>query len=313
MREREIFGFLGPNGAGKTTTIKILMGLLRPSTGRAMLFGLPAGDMRAKRRIGYLPESPYFYDHLSAREYLDLVGRLFGLGGAERRRRSDELLDRVGLFAPRTRPMRGYSKGMLQRVGLAQALIGDPELVVLDEPMSGLDPIGRKEVRDIIAALRDEGRTVFFCTHILSDAELLCDRVAIIVKGRVREMGPLGDLVEPRVLSVEIVYRGSERLDSEMHAKFTVLAASSPGAEPGAEGGEKAGAESGSARGQVPPRLERTSEGTTLRLPNMEHAQEAIALIVAHGGELLGLHREREGLEDVFVRDAAKAAGEARD
>lgn len=201
----EIFGFLGPNGAGKSTTIKLLMGLLFPSGGRCELLGRKVPDVEAKRRLGFLPESPYFYDYLTGAELLDLVGRLFELPLAARRRRTEELLARVGLERAAGLPLRKYSKGMLQRVGLAQALVNQPELVVLDEPMSGLDPVGRKEIRDFIAALREEGTTVFFSTHILSDVELLCDRCAILVDGQLRDVGPLDQLLSPRLLHTEVV------------------------------------------------------------------------------------------------------------
>jgi ABC-2 type transport system ATP-binding protein len=206
VRRGEIFGFLGPNGAGKTTTIKMLMGLIRPSAGQAEILGQPVPSLKAKRQVGFLPESPYFYDYLTGQELLDLMGRLCGLDRRQRRKRAGELLERVGLAAAKDRALRKYSKGMLQRVGLAQALIHDPHLVVLDEPMSGLDPIGRKEIRDLILSLREEGRTVLFSTHILSDVELLCDRVAIVVGGRLRDQGPLEKLLSPRLLHTEVVF-----------------------------------------------------------------------------------------------------------
>jgi ABC-2 type transport system ATP-binding protein len=206
VKRNEIFGFVGPNGAGKTTTIKILMGLIFASAGRASLFGQSPSSIAAKRRLGFLPENPYFYDYLSGRELLDLMGRLFGLGRAERRKRANTLLERVGLARAGDLALRKYSKGMLQRLGIAQALINEPELVVLDEPMSGLDPIGRKEIRDLIRELRGEGRTVLFSTHILSDVELLCDRVAIVVRGKLRDSGPLEKLLSPRLLHTEVVF-----------------------------------------------------------------------------------------------------------
>jgi ABC-2 type transport system ATP-binding protein len=206
VRRGEIFGFLGPNGAGKTTTIKMLMGLIRPTSGHAEILGRPVPSRQAKQEVGFLPESPYFYDYLTGMELLDLMGRLCGLDARERRRRGGELLERVGLSAAKDRALRKYSKGMLQRVGLAQALINDPHLVVLDEPMSGLDPIGRKEIRDLILSLREEGRTVLFSTHILSDVELLCDRVAMVVGGRLRDEGPLDQLLSPRLLHTEVVF-----------------------------------------------------------------------------------------------------------
>jgi ABC-2 type transport system ATP-binding protein len=217
VRRGEIFGFLGPNGAGKTTTIKTLMGLIFPTAGQARVLGRPVPDIAAKARVGFLPESPYFYDYLTGAELLDLVGRLFGLGSAERRARADRLLERVGLADSGKLPLRKYSKGMLQRIGLAQALINEPELVVLDEPMSGLDPIGRKDIRDLIVGLRAEGRTVFFSTHILADAELICDRCAILVAGELRDVGPLDELLSPRLLHTEVVLEeGGHRIEQRL-------------------------------------------------------------------------------------------------
>ncbi|HEX9101594.1 MAG TPA: ABC transporter ATP-binding protein, partial [Polyangia bacterium] len=167
VEKNEIFGFLGPNGAGKTTTLKMLMGLIFPTRGQARIFGRPITERAVKQRLGFLPENPYFYDYLSGAELLDLMGHLFGLPRAERRRRARTLLERVGLGRAGDLALRKYSKGMLQRLGIAQALINDPALVVLDEPMTGLDPIGRKEIRDLIVSLKSEGKTVFFSTHIL--------------------------------------------------------------------------------------------------------------------------------------------------
>lgn len=213
VRRGEIFGFLGPNGAGKTTTIKILMGLIYPSAGHASLFGRPVGDPAAKAKVGFLPESPYFYEYLTSREFLKFYGHLFGLTGVALDRRVDELLDLVGMAHARDLQLRKFSKGMLQRVGIAQALINDPELVVLDEPMSGLDPIGRKEVRDLILQLKQAGKTVMFSSHILHDAELLCDRVAMVLKGRLVANGRVEDLIgQGAVQSVELVV---ERLSAE--------------------------------------------------------------------------------------------------
>src|SRR4030095_11352413 len=190
----EVFGFLGPNGAGKTTTFKILMRMLRPTAGEARILGRPLDDLRMRARIGYLPERPYFYQHLTARELLLYCGALCDLPSDRAARRAIELLDQVGLSDSADRQLRKFSKGMLQRVGLAQSLINDPEVLFLDEPMSGLDPIGRREVRDLIAALRQEGKTVFMCSHILSDIEVLCDRVAILRGGRLAHLGYLDDL-----------------------------------------------------------------------------------------------------------------------
>ncbi len=191
----QIFGFLGANGAGKTTTLKLLMRLIFPSSGNARILGHDIQDVRMHESIGYLPENPYFYDYLTAREFLDYCAELFGFPSAERKRRAADLLARVRLDEERwDTQLRKFSKGMLQRVGLAQALINDPEIVFLDEPMSGLDPVGRREVRDLIASLRQEGKTVFMCSHILSDIEVLCDRVAILKRGRLAQVGYLDEL-----------------------------------------------------------------------------------------------------------------------
>ncbi|WP_455388107.1 ABC transporter ATP-binding protein [Petrachloros mirabilis] len=196
VRPGEVFGFLGPNGAGKTTTLKMLMGLIYPTSGNAWLFGRDLGDPKTKGRLGFLPESPYFYDYLTSREFLEFYGHLFGLWGVGLGKRVDELLEMVGMTHARDLQLRKFSKGMLQRVGVAQALINDPELVVLDEPMSGLDPIGRKEVRDLILRLKESGKTVLFSSHILHDAEVLCDRVAMILKGRLVACGKVNDLLD---------------------------------------------------------------------------------------------------------------------
>lgn len=209
VRRGEVFGFLGPNGAGKTTTIKILMGLIYPTSGRATLFGRPISDHRAKARLGFLPESPYFYDYLTAAEFLRFYGHLFCLNSAQLEERITELLDLVGMSHARHLQLRKFSKGMLQRVGIAQALINDPELVVLDEPMSGLDPVGRKEIRDLILSLKERGKTIFFSSHILHDAELLCDRVAIVMKGRMVACGRVSELIGAEATrSIEIVVEG---------------------------------------------------------------------------------------------------------
>src|SRR5690242_6338557 len=201
----EVFGFLGPNGAGKTTTLKLLMQLVFPTTGRAELLGYPPGDLRLKRRIGYLPENPYFYDYLTAEELLTYSAALFGYGQADARARASRLLDQVGIGAERRMQLRKFSKGMLQRVGIAQALVNEPELVIFDEPMSGPDPLGRREVRALILALRDRGCTVFFSSHVLSDAEALCSRVAILAKGRLVAAGRLTDMVPFRPTGWELV------------------------------------------------------------------------------------------------------------
>jgi ABC-2 type transport system ATP-binding protein len=198
IRAGEVFGLLGPNGAGKSTTLKLLTNLIWPTSGSAEVLGRPPGDVEARQRLGFLPEHPTFYDQLTAEELLAYFAGLFGHTGAAGRARASRALDDVGLGADRKRPIRQYSKGMVQRVGLAQALVNDPELLILDEPMSGLDPLGRREVREIILRLRDEGRTILFSSHILSDAELLCHRVAILSRGRLAGVGTIAELVAER-------------------------------------------------------------------------------------------------------------------
>jgi ABC-2 type transport system ATP-binding protein len=185
----------------------MLMGLIKPTRGTASLFGHPVGKREATLRLGFLPESPYFYEYLSVTELTDLAGRVFGLSKKERQKRSAELIELVGLTHAAKSPLKSYSKGMMQRAGIAQALMNDPELVVLDEPMSGLDPVGRKEVRDIILNLREQGKTVFFSSHILADVEALAERIAIVVKGKVRREGYLSDLVGNKTLDTELTFR----------------------------------------------------------------------------------------------------------
>jgi ABC-2 type transport system ATP-binding protein len=277
----EVFGFLGPNGAGKTTTMKMLMGLIHPSGGKATILGAAVGDIAAKRRIGYLPENPYFYDYLSATEFLHMVGRIYGLDRTQRQRRAAELLERVGVGMAKDRAMRSYSKGMMQRVGLAQALIGDPELVVLDEPMSGLDPIGRREVRELMLELRERGKTVFFSTHILGDAELLCERVAIIVKGKLRDVGPLGALLSPKVHRIEVLWQGGTALCERLRQEFS-------------------GEHNSSSEGQVYVAREQAD------------VDRFVSAVVAGGGSITQVMPQRETLEELFVRDAGQRAEEQR-
>lgn len=280
----EVFGFLGPNGAGKTTTIKMLMGLIAPSGGRATVLGAPVGDRRAKAKLGYLPENPYFYDYLSAPELLDMVGRLHGLSAHDRRRKAATLIERVGLSHAGNRALRSFSKGMMQRAGLAQALMGEPEVVVLDEPMSGLDPIGRKEIADLVLELRDRGTTVFFSTHILGDATRLCDRVGIIVRGRLRDVGPLGELLDPRVVSVDVVW---DCADEGAAARLR----------------------------EYPGRHRSTSEGEVCTAENEDASVAFVAEVVRAGGRVRQIVAHRQSLEELFVSEAAKedAPDDAKD
>lgn len=206
IEDGEVFGFLGPNGAGKTTTLKLLMGLIFPTSGTARVRGRSIDDVTMHREIGYLPEHPYFYDYLTAREFLDYYARFSGYSAAERHERVERFLKRVGLSASANVQMRKFSKGMLQRVGIAQAIIHDPKIVFLDEPMSGLDPVGRREVRDIILELKQQGRTIFFSTHVLSDAEMLCDRVGVLVGGKLEGVGAPREIVSVEVQSMEILF-----------------------------------------------------------------------------------------------------------
>jgi ABC-2 type transport system ATP-binding protein len=288
VQRGEIFGLLGPNGAGKTTTLKVLMGLVKPTAGAATVFGLPPSDRTARQRLGYLPESPYFYDYLSGRELLVLVGELCGLSRRDARTRAGALLERVGLDDAGDRAMRRYSKGMLQRVGLAQALVNEPQLVVLDEPLSGLDPIGRKQLRELIAELRQEGRTVLFSSHIISDVELLADRVTIIVRGKTVATGSVDELVDARVLATEVVAQTPES-DDELHAALE-------------------------AAGHSSARI-----GDRLRIEQLgdDAVDPLIDLLREHGARILSVTPRKESLEDLVVRRAedgeASAAQEADD
>jgi ABC-2 type transport system ATP-binding protein len=209
VEDGEIFGFLGPNGAGKTTTLKLLMGLVFPTGGSARILGMQINDPRVKAQIGFLPEQPYFYDYLTANELLEYYAQLSGVAATERRRKVRDVLGRVGLQDAAGTQLRKFSKGMLQRVGIAQAILHDPKVLFLDEPMSGLDPMGRREVRDLMEELKQQGKTTFFSTHILSDAESLCDRVAIIHLGKLRGVGAVADLTSSVEGKVEVIWHGS--------------------------------------------------------------------------------------------------------
>jgi ABC-2 type transport system ATP-binding protein len=269
----EVFGFLGPNGAGKTTTLKILMGLVYPTEGSATILGRSISDVETKFSIGYLPENPYFYDYLTGRELLMYAASLFGLTGSQASSRVDYLLETVGLDPDKAnRHLRKYSKGMLQRIGIAQALVNDPSVVFMDEPMSGLDPIGRREVRDLILSLRRQGKTVFFSTHILTDVEALCDRVAILSRGRLLRCGTLQDLTASHQPSIEVIGLGTDRAIIEQ------------------EGGRLSGFKSA-----VP-----TPHGVQLILNDESAVEDAIALIRRAGGKLVSVNPSRASLEDLF-------------
>ncbi|WP_242395104.1 ABC transporter ATP-binding protein [Anaeromyxobacter oryzisoli] len=278
--EGEIFGFVGPNGAGKTTTIKMLMGLIRPTRGAAYIFDAPIPSQASKKRIGYLPEQPSYYDFLTGREALDLFAKLSEVPRPERKRRAEELLELVGLTDAADRQLRKYSKGMQQRLGIAQALVADPAFVVLDEPMSGLDPIGRKEIRDLILELKRRGKTVFFSTHILPDVETICDRVGVIRHGRLREVGRLAELLSSKVRSVEV-------------------SAVAPGAARQALGGGRPISEDG--------------ERVTVAYEDEAAASAAVSALLAAGGRLVAFTPERETLEDFFMRrlEEESATGDA--
>lgn len=274
VRRGEVFGFLGPNGAGKTTTIKMLMGLIYPTSGTASIFGHPIGDHQAKAKLGFLPESPYFYDYLTGSEFLRFYGHLFGLWGAALEKRVDELLEIVGMTHARDLQLRKFSKGMLQRVGIAQALINDPELVVLDEPMSGLDPIGRKEVRDLIFRLKESGKTVMFSSHILHDAELLCDRVAMIMKGRLVACGPVSELIAGGTThEVEMVI---DRLLPEALEQIRPLAC----------------------------KVVLQGERVMVILASQQDVDQALDVIRSAKAKLVALTPHKASLEDLFIREA---------
>ncbi len=275
VNQGEIFGFLGANGAGKTTTLKLLMRLIFPTSGEARILGHDISDVSMHREIGYLPENPYFYDYLTAREFLEYCGRLFGFETAEPRKLARDLLLRVNLEEKSwDTQLRKFSKGMLQRVGLAQALINDPQVVFLDEPMSGLDPVGRRQVRDLIAGLRNEGKTVFMCSHILSDIEVLCDRVAILKRGRVAHVGHLEQLGQGSddENRIEIVATGTDaaRLASQMPTSNSFQIAASPG-------------------------------GLRIEVPDEKCVDEVIVGLRKAGGKLVSVQRVRQSLEELFL------------
>jgi len=275
VNQGEIFGFLGANGAGKTTTLKLLMRLIFPTSGSARILGRDIADISMHHQIGYLPENPYFYDYLTAREFLEYCGELFGYGQIERSKRAADLLSGVRLEEKKWDiQLRKFSKGMLQRVGLAQALINDPQVVFLDEPMSGLDPVGRREVRDLIAGMRQEGKTVFMCSHILSDIEVLCDRVAILKRGQLANVGNLDELRQRAGdrNHVEIVATGSDADTLRFHLP---------------EGDQY--------------QLTSTASGLRIEVADEKDIDEVITALRRTGGKLVSVQPVRQSLEELFL------------
>ena len=267
----QIFGFLGANGAGKTTTLKLLMRLIYPTAGTARILNRDIGDVAMHARIGYLPENPYFYDYLTAREFLNYCGELFGLDRDTRERRTKELLTLVNLETKGwDRQLRKFSKGMLQRVGLAQALVNDPEIVFLDEPMSGLDPVGRREVRDLIASLRTQGKTVFMCSHILSDIEVLCDSVAILKHGRLAHSGSLAELRAGEANTVEVIATGA---DAEVLKQIV-------------------------GQGAI---VATTASGVRIEVADETQVDEVLAALRSVKGKLVSVQPVRQSLEELFL------------
>jgi ABC-2 type transport system ATP-binding protein len=278
VKEGEIFGFIGPNGAGKTTAIKMLIGLILPTGGEAWIHGVPVPHPESRRGLGFMPEGTYFHEYLTGAEFLDFHGRLLGLPREERRRTIPELLQRVGLAHAADLRIRRYSKGMRQRAGLAQALMGDPKLLILDEPMSGLDPIGRKDVRELILQLRDAGKTIFFTSHILADAELLCDQAAIILGGRIVEHGYLAELLGQEIEGVDLVVEG---IGEPLHAELSAIARRS------------------------------VVQGSRFlfELADESEAEKALDRVRSGGGRVHSLVPRRRRLEDVLVRYMEREGG----
>ncbi|MFH0926733.1 MAG: ABC transporter ATP-binding protein [bacterium] len=278
VEEGQIFGYLGPNGAGKTTTIKIIMGIIHPTSGSAKLLGKDFKDIEIKKEIGFLPEQPYFYDYLTAQEFLNFYGNLAGLLKKERQKRTDELLELVNLKEKAKEQLRRFSKGMLQRIGIAQAIINNPRLVVLDEPQSGLDPIGRKEVRDIIINLKEQGKTVFFSSHILSDAEMICDQVAILVKGKVREIGQLEELLEAKVKSTEVLFDNINR--DEILKQIENLSGN---------------------------KLVKRINKILAMINVQENTNKVVDLVRGNGGNIISVTPRKETLEELFIEKVGDA------
>jgi ABC-2 type transport system ATP-binding protein len=267
----QVFGFLGANGAGKTTTLKLLMGLIYPTGGEARILGRDIGDTSMHAQIGYLPENPYFYDYLTAREFLNYCAQLFGQDRSSRGSRTEEILARVNLEKKSwDRQLRKFSKGMLQRVGLAQALVNDPLIVFLDEPMSGLDPVGRREVRDLIASLRTQGKTVFMCSHILSDIEVLCDNVAILTAGRLAHAGSLDELRARESALIEVIVTGADAATMNQQLGSTA-------------------------------KVTTTASGLRIEVADEKEVDEVIAALRKANGKLVSVQPVRQSLEELFL------------
>jgi ABC-2 type transport system ATP-binding protein len=276
----EVFGLLGPNGAGKTTTLKILFRLIFPTSGTARILGKELHDTSMHERVGYLPEQPYFYDHLTPEELLHYAGRLFGLGRGALRSRAAQLLERVGLAEVRNVPLRRFSKGMVQRAGIAQALINDPDVIFLDEPMTGLDPIGRREVRDLVLQLREQKKTVFLSTHILSDAETLCDRVAILNRGQLQGCGELRHILSLGTSATELILENpSEGILQELQPLVVSIV--------------------------------RTGDRVRLEIREESNTEKALALALRGGARVVSLNPVKMSLEDYFLSKVAPAKRES--
>ena len=280
VRRGEVMGFLGPNGAGKTTTLKLLVGLHKPTSGEAWVLGEPIDQPSCRRRLGFLPEQPYFYDYLSGIEYLEFAGQLSGLGAHEATRRAQHWLGRVGLGERPSLRLRKYSKGMLQRLGLAAALLHEPELLILDEPMSGLDPFGRRDVRELILEQRERGTTVLFSSHILPDVEMLCDRIAIVMRSELQRIATVGELVQQGEQKIEIRCTGKPELE-------------------------------------VPPALASSLERgvrpheTVFVLTGDSRLPEVLSWLLANGVDVRAVTPQRASLEELFMATAERAADPA--
>ena len=279
VRPGELYGFLGPNGAGKTTTIKSILGLIKPDSGTVQIFGDSIENLDVRRKLGFMPENTYFPEQLTSLELVTQHGHLAGLSMHEARTRAHEVLERVGLRHAMTDKLRVYSKGMLQRAGLAQALVGKPELVILDEPMSGLDPIGRREIREIMLELRNQGKTVFFSTHILPDVELVCDRVALLFEGRVRREGPLQELLDSVESQVEIQ---AKNCNEEALNALTTLGA----------------------------QIKAHERGHQILVARGDGSNNAIDTLRKHGSTIIELNQRRGSLEDFFMDEATSGREE---